>query len=155
MQQDWDKEFNSQDNKRNNLSCMKHKVPLTCLIILLINVKPRQIGNYMHVRDFNDNNKIMLLICSTFNAEGLPLLNVPWSQWLCSHWKPNPLPLPFLWPFYPKNQTVKLLLWNGKNSTVHWSGNYSMCNQEFTQILTFFASLVCGAFVKHASKWGH
>ena len=46
----------------------------------IINVKPRQIGNYMHVRDFNDNNKIMLLICSTFNAEGLPLLNVPWSQ---------------------------------------------------------------------------
>ena len=59
---------------------MKHKVPLTRLIILLINVKPRQIGNYMHVRDFNDNNKIMLLICSTFNSEGLPLLNVPWSQ---------------------------------------------------------------------------
>lgn len=79
IQQDWDKEFNSQDNKRNK-SYMEHIVPLSSSIILSINVKPRHIGNYMHVRDFNDNNKIMLLICSTSNSEGLPLLNVPWSQ---------------------------------------------------------------------------
>jgi len=79
MQQDWDKGFNNHDNKRNK-SCREHTVPLSSFIILLTNVKPRQIGNYMHVRDFNDNNKIMLLICSTSNSEGLPLLNVPWSQ---------------------------------------------------------------------------